>query len=228
MVVTTRKGRDGAALQTAFTLAGVVNWVPPALDPETNVQFWSGSPIARGVRFASDAVMLGGDAGLIGAAGDPGVLRFRANVTGAPRPDGRYRFLLELYGRTSSSDAPGGMVLFGERRCFTYVDLEPLDVHALAALVTARVTSSTLRARLLGQLETVALAIERRDTAGAIDGLVLVTTTIVSHVPAEAAARPGAPPHRCRLRGAARPRVLADHRHLWQRDAGNRRAVRRQ
>jgi hypothetical protein len=172
-LVTTHDGADGAALEAAFLAAGVGSWTPPALDTETSVPFWTALPIPQGLRFAADAVTIGGDAGLIGAAGDARALRFRADVTSAPDADGRYRFLLELYGRTSSQDAPGSLVAFAERRCYAFVDLAPVDLSVLVDLVNTQVALSTLRARLLEQLEGVALDLERRDSEGVFAGLAL-------------------------------------------------------
>lgn len=180
-LVTSRKGRGGAALEAVFRAAGVATWTPPPLAAELGLPFWSASPLPHGVRFAADALTHGGDSGLIGAAGSTGVVSFRIDVGSAPDADGRYRLLLELYGRTSSADDPSGLVAFAERRCYTFVDLEPVDVSALAGLVTARVTSSTLRSRLLNQLASVGVDLDRRDIAATLADLALFTTTVVSH-----------------------------------------------
>jgi hypothetical protein len=54
-LVTTKKGKDAQALATAFGLAGPTTWVPPAIDAETDRQFWSATAVAHGLRFAAEA-----------------------------------------------------------------------------------------------------------------------------------------------------------------------------
>src|SRR5437773_174288 len=81
------------------------------------------------VQFAADAITKGtGDDGLLGPEYGDGILRFSVDPNGFPDQFGRYRLLLELYGRTSSRD--GALVKAGDRRCFTFVDLMPVDFNA--------------------------------------------------------------------------------------------------
>jgi len=182
--VPSRNGKVGAALTGVFTAAGVDTWNPPASDAETSLPFWAAVPaFAGGVQFASDAVTSGsGDAGLLGTDPGDGVVRFRADVSGQPDADGRYRFLLELYGRTSSDD--GALVVAGERRCFTFVDLAPVDPETLGALVNTQVANPNLKAGLQARVATMLTALGRRDTQGALDTLAVFTSGVLSRLEA--------------------------------------------
>jgi hypothetical protein len=176
-----RNGKIGAALTAVFTSAGVRTWNPPAADAETSLPFWAAVPsFVGGVQFASEAVTNGqGDAGLLGTDVGDGVVRFRADV-GQPDAAGRYRFLLELYGRTSSND--GALVVSGERRCFTFVDLAPVDVAALGGLVDAQVSNPNLNAGLKTRVAAIATALARRDSATALDTLATFTSSLLSRL----------------------------------------------
>ena len=180
-LVTSRRGRDAAALASVLGIAGVVTWVPPAVEADTSLQFWTASPVPRGVRFAAEGLANDTDAGLLGAAGGAGILRFRANVPTASGSGLRYRFLLELLGRTPAAE--GGLVLFAERRCFTFVDLEPVDLSALARLVDARVSSGQVRQALRSRLAAIDLALARRDRALALDTLAVFLGHLIGRTP---------------------------------------------
>jgi len=180
-LVSSRRGRDGAALESVFHLANVRQWTPPASRAETDIEFWSAVDVSHGVRFEADGMGLDSDAGLIGPSGGAGRLRFGVDVKGAPDSAGRYRFLIEIRGRTSSYD--GGLVAWGERRCFTFVDLEPVDVAVVARLVDAFVSVSTLRSRLLSRLAVAESALARGDTAAATDGMAAFVADVVSMAP---------------------------------------------
>jgi hypothetical protein len=133
-LVTTKKGKDALALATAFGLAGATPWAPPAPAAESDRQFWSAANVPQGLQFAAEALTAGNDSGLLDAASSAGIFRFRATVPSNVPPGASYRFLLELVGRTASTDP--GLVAFGEQRCFTFVDLVPVDVGVLERLVS--------------------------------------------------------------------------------------------
>lgn len=175
-----RNGKAAPALATVFTAAGVRTWTPPSI-ADTNVPFWSVVPAADGVAFVADAVIKGGDDGLLGPDAGDGILRFRADVAGPPDATGRYRFLLEVFGRTSSQDS--ALVAAGARRCFTFVDLPPADLDAFGRLVDANVANANLRSAIDTRLASIPLKLERRDTQGALDALAVVVASLVSRSP---------------------------------------------
>jgi hypothetical protein len=176
-----RNGKVASALAAVFALAGVRTWTPPATGAESDVPFWAVVPATDGLRFAADAVTSGGDAGLLGPEAANGILRFSADVTGSADASGRYRFLVELYGRTSSQDS--ALVAAGERRCFTFVDLAPVDLAAFGRLVDAQVANPTLRSALQTRIAAIATAIDRRDIQGVLDTLAVVVASLVSRSP---------------------------------------------
>lgn len=178
--VPTKNGKNAAALAVVFGAASVRTWTPPATNAETDLEFWSGAPTADGVLFAAEAVASGGDSGLLGTDVGDGVVRFRADVSGAPDATGRYRFLVELYGRTSSNDA--ALVAKGERRCFTFVDVAPVDLAVLDQLVDAQVLNPNLNAGLKTRIANVAAALARRDIQGALDTLAVFTSSVISRL----------------------------------------------
>src|SRR6185369_17682333 len=86
----------------------------------------------------------------------------------------------ELYGRTSSND--GALVVKGERRCFTFVDVAPVDLAVLNQLVDANVTNPTLNGGLKGRIATVAAALDKRDIQLALDTLAVFTSSVISRM----------------------------------------------
>lgn len=181
-LVASHGGRDAAALEAVFHAAGVREWTPPAAEGATDLPFWTGVPEPHGVRFVADAVTLGSDAGLIGAESGSRLIRFRVDVPGAPpSADGRYRFLVELYGRTSSND--GGLVAWAERRCFTFVDLAPVDLSVLVHLVDELVVALPLRATLQTGLTAIAANLAQGNVPGAFASLAAVTAAVISGLP---------------------------------------------
>jgi hypothetical protein len=181
-LVTTRKGKDAAALDAVFQLAGVAHWTSPPAEIDTDVPFWIATAAPTGARFAAEALSNGSDNGLLATGGDPGVLRFRADVTTGANTNGRYRFLVQLDGRTSSQDA--ALVKLADRRCFAFVDLAPLDVSVLVDLVQkTSISSATRRATLQAQLDLLVGAIDRRDTTTALDTIAVFTSLVTASVP---------------------------------------------
>ena len=181
-LVTTRKGKDAAALAAVFQLAGVAHWTPPPSEAQTDVPFWTAAAAANGAHFAAEALSNGGDNGLLATGADPGVLRFRADVTTPPDANGRYRFLVQLDGRTSSQDA--ALVKLANRRCFAFVDLAPLDVSVLVDLVDKTAISSPVRrAALQAQLGQLVGAIDRLDTTIALDTIAVFTSLVTASAP---------------------------------------------
>jgi len=183
-LVTTRKGKDAQALATAFGLAGLTSWSPPATDAETDRQFWSTSAVPHGQRFAAEAVEGGGDSGLLDAGDGAGIFRFRANVPHAPVAGAPYRFLVELVGRTASTDA--GLVAFGEQRCFTFVDLVPVDVGVLERLVNETLSDPYVRNGLAIRVTTLETALARRDFLTALDVMAYIIGHLVARSPEHA------------------------------------------
>jgi len=175
-----KNGKNAAALAAVFTSAGVTGWTPPATNAETDLPFWSGAPVTDGVAFSAEGVTTGTDSGLLGANPGPGTLRFRADVSGTPDTSGRYRFLILLYGRTSSSD--GGLVAKGERQCFTFVDVAPVDLALLGQLVNANVTNPNLNAGLQARIAAVQTAVTQRQTASALATLAVFTSSVISRL----------------------------------------------
>lgn len=176
-----RGGKFAAALSDVFTAAGVQPWTPPATEAETDLEFWTAVGASDGIEFAAEAVKSGGDAGLLGTDAGDRTLRFRADVGGTPDAAGRYRFLVELYGRTSSQDS--GLVVAGERRCFTFVDLAPVDLDVFGRLIDANVSNPTLRFALQARVAAIATYLAQRDTQGALDTLAVLVAALVSRSP---------------------------------------------
>ncbi len=179
--VPSKNGKSAAALAAVFTAAGVRSWTPPATNAETDLPFWSGTPIADGVAFAAEGVAADSDSGLLASDVGPGVVRFRADVGGPPDATGRYRFLVELYGRTSSNDG-AALVAKGERRCFTFVDVAPVDLAVLGQLVDANVGNPNLNGGLKARIANIQTALDRRDTQGALDTLAVFTSSVISRL----------------------------------------------
>jgi hypothetical protein len=184
-LVTTKKGKDAQALATAFGLAGLTAWVPPATDTETDQQFWAAAPVAHGLRFAAEALATGSDAGLLDVGASAGIFRFRANVPPAALAGASHRFLVELVGRTASADA--GLVAFGEQRCFTFVDLVPVDVGVLKRLVNETLEDPYVRNGLAIRVTTLETALARRDLLTAFDVMAYIIGHLVARSPEHAA-----------------------------------------
>ena len=180
-LVSSHRGRDATALEAVFRAAGVREWAPPAAETTTDLPSWTAVSEPHGARFVADAVTLGSDAGLVGAESGARVVRFRVDVPGVPSPDGRYRFLVELYGRTSSGD--GALVAWAERRCFTFVDLEPVDLSVLVRLVDELVIALPLRAVLQPLLTMTAANLAHGDFSAALSNLAAVTASVISGLP---------------------------------------------
>lgn len=180
-LVTTKRGRDAETLARAFGLAGLTSWVPPASDAETDQQFWSPAHVPHGVQFAAEGLANHTDSGLLDASASAGIFRFRANVSPTAVAGGAHRFLVELIGRTSSNDS--GLVAFGEQRCFTFVDLVPLDVSALKRLINEAITNAQVRNGLASRVPTLELALQRRDLLGALDVMAYIVGHLVARTP---------------------------------------------
>lgn len=180
-LVTTKRGRDAETLARAFGLAGLTSWTPPALDAETDRQFWSATHVAHGVRFAAEGLSNDTDNGLLDATASAGIFRFRANVPPTAVAGGAHRFLVEIIGRTSSNDSR--LVAFGEQRCFTFVDLVPLDVSALKRLINESITNAQVRNGLAIRVPTLELALQRRDLRSALDVMAYIVGHLVARTP---------------------------------------------
>ena len=180
-LISPRRRRDATALETVFRAAGVREWAPPAAEATTDLPFWTSGNEPHAVRFVADGVTLESDTGLVGAESGARVVRFRADVAGVPSADGRYRFLVELYGRTSSND--GALVVRAERRCFTFVDLAPVDLSVLVRLVDEMVIALPLRATLQSDLALIAANLAQGDTSVVFANLTSFTTSVLSGLP---------------------------------------------
>ena len=183
-LVATKRGRDARALATVFQTAGVTTWAPPATDAETDRQLWSAGAVPHGLRFVSDALASGGDGGLLDASANAGVFRFRADVPVSPVPGVvTHRFLLELIGRTASTDA--ALVAFGEQRCFTFVDLVSVDASVLQRLVDA-LDDAYVRNGLAIRVQTLQAAIANRDYVTALEVLAYIAGHLIARSPEHA------------------------------------------
>jgi hypothetical protein len=108
-----------------------------------------------------------------------------ADVTSPPPPAGApYRFLLELIGRTASTDT--GLVAFGEQRCFTFVDLVPVDVGVLSRLVNETLTDAYVRNGLAIRVTTLETALKNRDFVTALDVMAYIMGHLVARTPEHA------------------------------------------
>ncbi|MCC6764468.1 MAG: hypothetical protein IT293_07365 [Deltaproteobacteria bacterium] len=183
-LVTTKKGKDARSLATAFGAAGLTAWVPPASDAETDRQLWSAVTVPHGLRFVADALISGGDGGLLDAAASAGIFRFRADVSPTAEAGAPHRFLLEVVGRTASTDT--GLVAFGEQRCFTLVDLVPVDVGVLERLVNERLDDPYVRNGLATRVATLKTALGRRDLVTALDVMAYIIGHLVARTPEHA------------------------------------------
>lgn len=183
-LVTTKKGKDARALATAFAAAGLAPWVPPATDAETDRQFWSHATVAHGLQFAAEALTADNDAGLLDADDGAGIFRFRANVPPTAEAGAPYRLLLELIGRTASTDT--GLVAFGEQRCFTFVDVVPVDVGVLERLVNEKIEDAYVRNGLASRVATLKTALARRDLTTAFDVMAYIIGHLVARTPEHA------------------------------------------
>lgn len=183
-LVTTKKGKDAQSLATAFGLAGLTTWVPPITNAETDRQFWSAAPVAHGMRFAAEGLSTGGDTGLLDAGASAGIFRFRANVPTSPVAGASYRFLVELVGRTASTDT--GLVAFGQQRCFTFVDLVPLDVSVLERLANELLDDPYVHNALAIRVPTLEKALANRDFETAFQVMAYMIGHLVARTPEHA------------------------------------------
>jgi hypothetical protein len=182
--VTTKRGRDAITLGNAFGLAGLTSWVPPATNAETDRQFWTASPVVHGEKFAAEALTTGSDAGLLDASASAGIFRFRAGVSKTAVPGGSYRFLLEVVGRTASTDT--GLVAFGEQRCFTFVDLVPVDVSVLEDLVNGTLADAYVQNGLASRVALLKTALQRRDIDTALEIMAYIIGHLIARTPEHA------------------------------------------
>jgi len=178
--VPSKDGKAAAALAAVFTTAGVRSWTPPATTAETDIPFWSGASTADGVAFVAEGITNNNDSGLLGPNVAPGVLRFGADVGGSPDANGRYRFLIEIDGRTSSND--GALVAKGDRRCFTFVDVAPVDLNILNQLVDANVANPNVNGGLKARIANVQSALDQRNIQGALDTLAVFSSSVISRL----------------------------------------------
>ncbi|MCC6847474.1 MAG: hypothetical protein IT294_03150 [Deltaproteobacteria bacterium] len=183
-LVATRKGKDARSLATAFGAAGLAPWTPPATDAETDRQLWTAATVPHGLRFVADALTHGGDGGLLDAGASTGIFRFRASVPPTADAGAPHRFLLEIVGRTASTDT--GLVAFGEQRCFTWVDLVPVDVEVLDRLVNERLDDPYVRNGIATRMATLKTALGRRDLVTALDVMAYVIGHLVARTPEHA------------------------------------------
>jgi hypothetical protein len=166
-------------LQTAFQRAGTTAWLPPVPTAESSIPFWNAQATAAGLRFAAEGLANGNDDGLLGPDA-AGVWRFQLDVAASGAPTGPFRFLLELVGRTASSEQP--LVAFAERRCVTVVEVEPVDAKILAHLVSSLVIP-TQQWPLVSRAQFIELAIQRRDAPTALETLAVFTSHLVARAP---------------------------------------------
>lgn len=183
-LVTTKKGKDARALATAFGAAGITPWVPPASEPESDRPFWSAGPVPHGLRFVAEAFTLGGDGGLLDGSAAAGIFRFHADVPPTAEAGAPHRFLLEVVGRTASTD--DGLVAFAEQRCFTIVDLVPVDVAVLERLVNEKLSDPYVRNGLATRVATLKTALARRDLVTALDVMAYIIGHLVARTPEHA------------------------------------------
>jgi hypothetical protein len=106
--------------------------------------------------------------------------RFGADVSGSPDANGRYRFLIEIDGRTSSND--GALVAKGDRRCFTFVDVAPVDLNVLNQLVDANVANPNVNGGLKARIANVQSALDQRNIQGALDTLAVFVSSVISRL----------------------------------------------
>ena len=184
-LVTTKKGKDAIALATAFGLAGATPWVPPATDAESDQQFWAATNVTHGLRFAAEGIANASDSGLIDGDDAAGVFRFRANVPLTAAAGAPYRFLVELVGQTASTDT--GLVAFGQQRCFTFVDLVPVDVSVLDRLVNETLEDAQVRNGLASRVTMLKTALQRRDFVTALDIMAYIVGHLIARSPLHAA-----------------------------------------
>jgi hypothetical protein len=184
-LVTTKKGKDAAALATAFGLAGLTSWVPPATDAESDRQFWNAGPVPHGLQFLAEGVTHTNDEGLLDADDAAGIFRFRANVPPTAVAGAPYRCLVELIGQTASTET--GLVAFGQQRCFTFVDLVPVDVGMLERLVNETLTDAYVRNGLASRVATLKTALLRRDFVTALDTMAYIVGHLIARSPEHAA-----------------------------------------
>lgn len=183
--VTTKKGKDAALLATAFGLAGLTPWVPPATDAETDRQLWPATNVAHGISFATEALdNTGSNDGLLDAADGAGLFRFRAEVPPTASAGASHRFLVELVGRTASND--GGLVAFARQRCFTFVDLVAVDVSVLDRLVNETLEDAYVRNGLASRVTTLKTALLRRDFVTALDVMAYIVGHLIARSPEHA------------------------------------------
>jgi hypothetical protein len=183
-LVTTKKGKDALALATAFGLAGATAWVPPATDAESDQQFWAATNVPHGLRFAAEGIANATDTGLLDADDAAGILRFRANVPPSPAAGRPHRFLVELVGQTASTDS--GLVAFGQQRCFTFVDLVPVDVSVLDRLVNETLEDAQVRNGLASRVVMLKTALVRRDFVTALDIMAYIVGHLIARSPIHA------------------------------------------
>ena len=185
-LVLTKRGRDAATLSTAFGFANLSTWSPPALEAETDRQFWTATNVPYGLRFAAEALSMNTDSGLLDSSASAGIFRFRADVDATGKAAGvSHRFLVELVGRTSSNDA-GGLVAFGEQRCFTFVDLMPLDVGMLDRLVNETLPQAYVQLGLATRVELLKAALSRRDFRTALETMGYIVGHLIARTPEHA------------------------------------------
>jgi hypothetical protein len=183
-LVTTKKGKDAQALVNAFALAGITGWAPPAVEAETDRQFWTASQVAHGLNFVAEALANKNDSGLLDASASAGIFRFRAEVPPHAVAGVPYRFLVELIGQTASTDT--SLVAFGQQRCYTFVDLVPLDVSELGRLVDQLLDDPYVRMGLALRVPTVQRALDNRDFDTALQAMAYMIGHLVARTPEHA------------------------------------------
>lgn len=185
-LVTTKRGKDAQLLATAAAAAGITTWAPPATDAETDQQFWSPTNVPHGLLWKADGMASGSDDGLLGPTASAKIFRFHAEVPALSSlpPGAPYRFLVELIGRTASTDT--GLVAFGEQRCFTFVDLVPVDVGVLSRLVNETLTDAYVRNGLAIRVTTLETALRNRDFVTALDVMAYIMGHLVARTPEHA------------------------------------------
>lgn len=183
--VTTKKGKDATLLATAFGLAGLTSWAPPATEAETDRQLWAATPVSHGVAFATESLdNTGTNDGLLDASSSAGIFRFRAPVPPTAAAGASYRFLVELVGRTASIDS--GLVAFGRQRCFTFVDLVPVDVSVLDRLVNEALEDAQVRNGLASRVALLKTALLRRDFVTSLDIMAYIVGHLIARSPEHA------------------------------------------
>ena len=119
-------------------------------------------------------------------------------------------------------------MVFGEQRCFTFVDLVPLDLSALRRIVNELLTDAYVRNGLATRVDMLEAALVRRDFLAAFDFMAYIIGHLVARTPRARRAGGGSARGDRRLRRPPRARFPGRDGRVRQRHARDRRGVRRE